>query len=118
VSGNVPPLDGEGERLWFEVTAVFGDPARHDRFIAHCAKEGFLPAAARRYRDWSTAHPDDAVSPKMIQRITFLALQPMAQPRAQVSRRFRPGLLLAVIAVAAVAGALFGMFGGHRGVTP
>ena len=115
MSKAIPPLDVEGERLWHEVTAVFADPARHDRFIHHCSRSGALPAAARRYRDWREAHGDDPTAAKMIQRITFLATQPLSEPKRPAPRRLGRGVLLAIIVVAAVAGALFGVLSGRSG---
>lgn len=113
MSNAIPPLDTEGERLWQEVTAVFADPARHDRFIHHCSRSGALPAAARRYRDWREAHGDDPTAGKMIQRITFLATQPLTEPKRLPPRRLGRGAVLAIVVVAAVVGALFGLFSGR-----
>jgi len=121
VSSAPPPLDSEGDRLWHEVETVFADPARHDRFVHHCGASGTLPAAARRYRDWLVAHPDEGddqaaadrvVASKMIQRITFLALQPLAQAARPVRKRFGRGTLALVVLLAALVGAALGAFSG------
>ena len=105
----LPPLDEAGETLWQSALAAWAETERHDRFIGHCYATTGLTAAAARYRVRLGAHPDDEVGRKMLARVAFLAsqaLRPSAPARVPLTRS---PLFLVVIAVAAVAGAIFGL---------
>lgn len=106
-------LDPAGEELWRTVLDGWSDPARHDRFVGHCHATTRLVAAAARYRARLEQDPADDLARKMSTRVAFLAaqaLRPTVQPRAPLSRS---PVFLVVIALAAVAGALLGLFYGQ-----
>jgi hypothetical protein len=113
--GSPAELDPAGEVLWRAVLDAWTDPARHDRFVAHCHATTRLVAAAARYRTQQERDPRDELARKMSARVAFLAaqaLRPTAERRAPLSRS---PVFLAIVALAAVAGALLGLFyGGGR----
>ena len=105
-------LDEAGEALWRATLEAWTEPARHDAFLGHCYATTSLVAAAARYRERLTAHPDDEIARKMTARIAFLAtqsLRPSAPARPPLSRS---PLFLIVVALAAIGGALLGLL--HR----
>jgi hypothetical protein len=106
-------LDPAGDVLWRAVLDGWTDPARHDRFVGHCHATTRLVAAAARYRTVLDRDPRDELARKMSARVAFLAaqvLRPTAERRAPL---WRSPVFLAIIALAAVAGALLGLF--YRG---
>jgi hypothetical protein len=106
-------LDPAGEVLWRAVLDGWTDSARHDRFVGHCHATTRLVAAAARYRVLLDRDPRDELARKMSAQVAFLAaqaLRPTAEPRAPLSRS---PVFLAIIALAAAAGALLGLF--YRG---
>lgn len=108
-------LDEPAEALWRVVESAWDEPAAHDSFVGHCFASNQLVPAAARYRARLAQHPDDATARQMITRIGFLAtqaLRPSPRPAAPLSRS---PVFLTVVVVAALAGALFGIFfGAHR----
>lgn len=116
-----PPseLDPAGEALWRAVLEEWSEPARHDRFVGHCHATTRLVAAAARYRARLEQDPGDDLARGMSARVACLAthaatqaMRPTAEPRAPLSRS---PVFLAIIALAAVGGALLGLFyGGGR----
>jgi len=105
-------LDDTGEALWRAVQAAWDAPAAHDAFVAHAFASHQLVGAAARYRAHQALHPDDATARQMIARIGILAtqaLRPSPRPAAPLTRS---PFFLTVVVVAALAGALFGIFYG------
>ncbi|MDY0000299.1 MAG: hypothetical protein RBU30_03275 [Polyangia bacterium] len=74
-SGSEGPRGEERDalwNLWDRVTERFDDPPRHDAFIAACEVSDSLAFAAARYREWAESHPEDAISPERLRRISTL----------------------------------------------
>ena|GEM_PF-2530576 len=105
-----PALDETGAALWRAVEEAWDEPARHDRFVQHAYTTGTLPAAAARYRARAQATADDAIAPRMLARITFLATQQALRPSAPPARPVtRSPLFLGVVVAGALLGALMGL---------
>ena len=105
-------LDQTAAALWRAVEQAWDQQAGHDRFVQHAHATGALPAAAARYRAHAQAQPDDAIAPRMLARITFLATQQALRPQARPARPFtRSPLFLGVVVAGAVLGALVGLLG-------
>ncbi|HEX2657167.1 MAG TPA: hypothetical protein VHU40_02800 [Polyangia bacterium] len=105
-------LDDTGEALWRAAEAAWDVSAHHDAFVGHAFASHQLVAAAARYRARLAAHPNDATARQMIARVGFLAtqaLRPSPRPTGPLSRS---PFFIAVIAVAALVGALLGLFYG------
>jgi len=106
-------LDEAGEALWRAALEAWTETARHDAFVGHCYATTSLVAAAARYREHLTAHPDDEIARKMTARIAFLAtqsLRPSPPARPPLSRS---PLFLVVVALAGIGGAIWGLL--YRG---
>jgi len=105
-----PELDESGAALWRAVEEAWDEPARHDRFVQHAYTTCTLPAAAARYRARAQAAVDDAIAPRMLARITFLATQQALRPSAPPPRPLtRSPLFLGVVVAGALLGALIGL---------
>jgi len=105
-------LDETAAALWRAVEEVWDAQAGHDRFVQHAYATSTLPAAAARYRARGQAHPDDAIAPKMLARITFLATQQALRPAVRQTRPVtRSPLFLGVVVAGALLGALVGLLG-------
>ena len=108
-------LDEAGAALWGAVEADWPDQARHDRFVQHAHATSALPAAAGRYQARAAAQPDDALAPRMLARITFLATQQALRPAARPQRPFtRSPLFLGVVVAGALLGAVIGLLWSSR----
>jgi len=100
-------LDETGAALWRTVEEAWDDQDRHDRFVQHAYSTSTLPAAAARYRARAEA---DAIAPRMIARITFLATQQALRPAARPARPFtRSPLFLGLVVAGALLGAIVGL---------
>lgn len=107
---NPGELDETGLALWRAVEADWADEPRHDRFVQHAFASGGAVAAVARYRARAAHHPDDALAPKMMARLTFLVTQQALRPSPVPSRGLaRSPFFLGVVLVAAIAGAIFGL---------
>lgn len=103
-------LDEAGAALWRDVEEAWPEQARHDRFVQHAYAAGTLPAAAARYRAVAGTRPDDAIGPKMLARITFLATQQALRPTAPPARPItRSPVFLGLVVAGALLGALIGL---------
>lgn len=105
-------LDETGEALWGAAVAAWDVAAHHDAFVGHAFASHQLVAAAARYRARLAAHPDDEMARQMIARVGFLAtqaLRPSPRPGGPLSRS---PFFIAVVAIAALVGALLGLFYG------
>jgi hypothetical protein len=111
-SPSADQLDDTGEALWRAAQAAWDGPAAHDAFVGHAFARNQLVGATARYRAHLAQHPDDATARQMIARIGMLAtqaLRPSPRPAAPLTRS---PFFLTVVVVAALAGALFGIFYG------
>jgi hypothetical protein len=109
-------LDTQGEALWDEVVASWQDSKRHEAFVKHCAANGLLAPAGRRYRGRLDVAPDDEIARRMQERIVGMVTVQLgvarATPAAPVTRSRWFWVVLLLFAVAGlVAGLLYGRSG-------
>lgn len=103
-------LDETAAALWRAAEEDWDEQAPHDHFVQHAFVTSTLPAAAARYRAHAQAQPGDAMAPKMLARIAFLATQQALRPSAPRARPFtRSPLFLGVVVAGALLGAIAGL---------
>ncbi len=103
---NSNPATGRAVQMWQQLQTNFGDYQAHERFIYFCQKQQLLDYAARQYRLYLEAHPDDAIALKSQQQVkaaSMFALTPKSAEKPAkvgfIKRMFSPSYLMIQIAL-------------------
>lgn len=85
-----PPDAPEVVAAWELLRSAWGDEARHATFIELARQREALPLAARCYREFQLAHPNDQVAAGQLARVTKLVQVQMAAAVAARVATARP----------------------------
>ena len=108
-------LDEKAEEMFRQLEAHWSDEAAHEAFLKHCATAGCLGPAGQKYRQRLDRHPRDPVATKMQERIVSMAAAVLVPLKSAPVPANKGRWFWYVVAVAAVVGALAGLFFGKLG---
>ena len=108
-------LDDKAQALFRELETRWSSESLHEAFLKHCASAGCLGAAGQKYRQRLDRDPGDATAARMQARIVSMAAAVLAPLKSGPVSKTSGRWFWWVVAIAAVAGALAGLFFGKLG---